>query len=218
MSSMESLMNQLREYFFRQFSVIEQHDLALMISVLVVALLYVFFGYKLLRVYISILGLILGAFIGVVICAVLDLTSTTVVLVIIGVSALALAVVGFLLYKVGLFVLIVLSILPVVLTIVEEFATVQPVFMWVGSALIALILAVLAMFFVRPVVIIATAFSGGISIANLIVNNILPEIAEMNTKEGARIFMLIIGLVIAVLGIYFQFMTTKPKKKAESGS
>ncbi len=215
---MESLMNQLREYFFRQFPVIEQHDLALMISVLLVALLYVFFGYKLLRVYISILGLILGAFIGVVICAVLDLTSTTVVLVIIGVSALALAVVGFLLYKVGLFVLIVLSILPVVLTIVDEFATVQPVFMWVGSALIALILAVLAMFFVRPVVIIATAFSGGISIANLIVNNILPEIAEMNTKEGARIFMLIIGLVIAVLGIYFQFMTTKPKKKAESGS
>jgi hypothetical protein len=218
MSSMESLMNQLREYFFRQFPVIEQHDLALMISVLLVALLYVFFGYKLLRVYISILGLILGAFIGVVICAVLDLTSTTVVLVIIGVSALALAVAGFLLYKVGLFVLIVLSILPVVLTIVDEFATVQPVFMWVGSALIALILAVLAMFFVRPVVIIATAFSGGISIANLIVNNILPEIAEMNTKEGARIFMLIIGLVIAVLGIYFQFMTTKPKKKAESGS
>ncbi len=215
---MESLMNQLREYFFRQFPVIEQHDLALMISVLLVALLYVFFGYKLLRVYISILGLILGAFIGVVICAVLDLTSTTVVLVIIGVSALALAVAGFLLYKVGLFVLIVLSILPVVLTIVDEFATVQPVFMWVGSALIALILAVLAMFFVRPVVIIATAFSGGISIANLIVNNILPEIAEMNTKEGARIFMLIIGLVIAVLGIYFQFMTTKPKKKAESGS
>ncbi|MBP3879280.1 MAG: hypothetical protein J6D46_03090 [Lachnospiraceae bacterium] len=211
-------MNQLREYFFRQFPVIEQHDLALMISVLLVALLYVFFGYKLLRVYISILGLILGAFIGVVICAVLDLTSTTVVLVIIGVSALALAVAGFLLYKVGLFVLIVLSILPVVLTIVDEFATVQPVFMWVGSALIALILAVLAMFFVRPVVIIATAFSGGISIANLIVNNILPEIAEMNTKEGARIFMLIIGLVIAVLGIYFQFMTTKPKKKAESGS
>lgn len=214
---MESLINQLREYFFRQFPVIEQHDLALMISVLVVALLYVFFGYKLLRVYISILGLILGAFIGVVICAVLDLTSTTVVLVIIGVSALALAVAGFLLYKVGLFVLIVLSILPVVLTIVKEFATVQPVFMWVGSALIALILAVLAMFFVRPVVIIATAFSGGISIANLIVNNILPEIAEMNTKEGARIFMLIIGLVIAVLGIYFQFMTTKPKKD-ESGS
>lgn len=178
------------------------------------ALLYVFFGYKLLRVYISLLGLLLGAVIGVVICAVLDLSSLTVVLIIIGLCAVALAVAGFLLYKAGLFVLILLSFFPVILTVVKNVANVQPVFLWIGSILIALVLAILAMFFVRPVVIISTAISGGISIANLIVNNILPEIANVNTTDGARIFMLIIGAVIAVLGIYFQFVTTKPAAKS----
>ena len=80
--------------------------------------------------------------------------------------------------------------------------------------LFALVLAILAIFFVRPVVIIVTAVSGGLSIANLIINSLLPEIAQVNTVDGARIFMLIIGAVIAVLGIYFQFVTTKPAAKS----
>ena len=212
---MDSMLNQLKEYFFNRFPFIEQKDLIIIITALVVALLYVFFGYKLLRVYISLLGLLLGAVIGIVICAVLDLCSLTAVLIIIGLCAVALAVAGFLLYKAGLFVLILLSFFPVILTVVKNVANVQPVFLWIGSILIALVLAILAMFFVRPVVIISTAISGGISIANLIVNNILPEIANVNTTDGARIFMLIIGLVIAALGIYFQFMTTKPAAKSE---
>ena len=212
---MENLMQQLQEYFYNQFPIIEQNNLIVIITALVVALLYVFFGYKLLRVYISLLGFLIGLAIGVVICAVFDLQNTTVILVIICVCAVALAALGFWLYKAGLFVMILLSLFPVILSVVSDFATIKPVFMWIGSILFALILAILAMFFVRPVVIIVTAFSGGLSIANLVVNNLLPEIAQVNTTNGARIFMLIIGGVIAVLGIYFQFMTTKPAAKSE---
>ena len=80
---MDSMLNQLKEYFFNRFPFIEQKDLIIIITVLVVALLYVFFGYKLLRVYISLLGLLLGAVIGIVICAVLDLSSLTAVLIIV---------------------------------------------------------------------------------------------------------------------------------------
>ena len=214
---MESLMKQLQEYFYNQFPVIEQNNLIVIITALVIALLYVFFGYKLLRVYISLLGFLIGLVIGVVICAVFDLQNSTAVIVIICVCAVALAALGFWLYKAGLFVMIVLSLFPVILSVVSDFATIKPVFMWIGSILFALVLAILAMFFVRPVVIIVTAFSGGLSIASLVVNNLLPEIAQVNTTDGARIFMLIIGGVIAVLGIYFQFMTTKPAaKSAES--
>ena len=214
---MENLMHQLQEYFYNQFPIIEQNNLIVIITALVIALLYVFFGYKLLRVYISLLGFLIGFVLGIVICAVFDLSNTTAVIVIICVCAVALAALGFWLYKAGLFVMILLSLFPIILSIVSELTTVEPVFMWIGSILFALVLAILAMFFVRPVVIIVTAFSGGLSIASLVVNNLLPEIAQVNTTDGARIFMLIIGGVIAVLGIYFQFVTTKPAAKpAES--
>ena len=199
---MENLMHQLQEYFYNQFPIIEQNNLIVIITALVIALLYVFFGYKLLRVYISLLGFLIGFALGIVICAVFDLSNTTAVIVIICVCAVALAALGFWLYKAGLFVMILL------------FTTIQPVFMWIGSILFALVLAILAIFFVRPVVIIVTAVSGGLSIANLIINSLLPEIAQVNTVDGARIFMLIIGAVIAVLGIYFQFVTTKPAAKS----
>ena len=211
---MENLMHQLQEYFYNQFPIIEQNNLIVIITALVIALLYVFFGYKLLRVYISLLGFLIGFALGIVICAVFDLSNTTAVIVIICVCAVALAALGFWLYKAGLFVMILLSLFPIILSVVSEFTTVEPVFMWIGSILFALVLAILAMFFVRPVVIIVTAFSGGISIASLVVNNLLPEIAQVNTMDGARIFMLIIGAVIAVLGIYFQFVTTKPAAKS----
>lgn len=211
---MENLMKQLQEYFYNQFPIIEQNNLIVIITALVIALLYVFFGYKLLRVYISLLGFLIGFALGIVICAVFDLSNTTAVIVIICVCAVALAALGFWLYKAGLFVMILLSLFPIILSIVSEFTTIQPVFMWIGSILFALVLAILAIFFVRPVVIIVTAFSGGLSIANLIINSLLPEIAQVNTVDGARIFMLIIGAVIAVLGIYFQFVTTKPAAKS----
>ncbi len=211
---MENLMHQLQEYFYNQFPIIEQNNLIVIITALVIALLYVFFGYKLLRVYISLLGFLIGFALGIVICAVFDLSNTTAVIVIICVCAVALAALGFWLYKAGLFVMILVSLFPIILSIVSEFTTIQPVFMWIGSILFALVLAILAIFFVRPVVIIVTAFSGGLSIANLIINSLLPEIAQVNTVDGARIFMLIIGAVIAVLGIYFQFVTTKPAAKS----
>ena len=211
---MENLMHQLQEYFYNQFPIIEQNNLIDIITALVIALLYVFFGYKLLRVYISLLGFLIGFALGIVICAVFDLSNTTAVIVIICVCAVALAALGFWLYKAGLFVMILLSLFPIILSIVSEFTTIQPVFMWIGSILFALVLAILAIFFVRPVVIIVTAVSGGLSIANLIINSLLPEIAQVNTVDGARIFMLIIGAVIAVLGIYFQFVTTKPAAKS----
>ncbi|MER2024506.1 MAG: DUF4203 domain-containing protein [Eubacteriales bacterium] len=211
---MENLMHQLQEYFYNQFPIIEQNNLIVIITALVIALLYVFFGYKLLRVYISLLGFLIGVALGIVICAVFDLSNTTAVIVIICVCAVALAALGFWLYKAGLFVMILLSLFPIILSIVSEFTTIQPVFMWIGSILFALVLAILAMFFVRPVVIIVTAVSGGLSIANLIINSLLPEIAQVNTVDGATIFMLIIGAVIAVLGIYFQFVTTKPAAKS----
>ena len=211
---MENLMHKLQEYFYNQFPIIEQNNLIVIITALVIALLYVFFGYKLLRVYISLLGFLIGFALGIVICAVFDLSNTTAVIVIICVCAVALAALGFWLYKAGLFVMILLSLFPIILSIVSEFTTIQPVFMWIGSILFALVLAILAIFFVRPVVIIVTAVSGGLSIANLIINSLLPEIAQVNTVDGARIFMLIIGAVIAVLGIYFQFVTTKPAAKS----
>lgn len=211
---MENLMHQLQEYFYNQFPIIEQNNLIVIITALVIALLYVFFGYKLLRVYISLLGFLIGFALGIVICAVFDLSNTTAIIVIICVCAVALAALGFWLYKAGLFVMILVSLFPIILSIVSEFTTIQPVFMWIGSILFALVLAILAIFFVRPVVIIVTAVSGGLSIANLIINSLLPEIAQVNTVDGARIFMLIIGAVIAVLGIYFQFVTTKPAAKS----
>ena len=159
---MENLMHQLQEYFYNQFPIIEQNNLIVIITALVIALLYVFFGYKLLRVYISLLGFLIGFALGIVICAVFDLSNTTAVIVIICVCAVALAALGFWLYKAGLFVMILLSLFPIILSIVSEFTTIQPVFMWIGSILFALVLAILAIFFVRPVVIIRRNIQNGL--------------------------------------------------------
>ena len=78
--------------------------IAIIVSI-VLAVIYCFFGYKLLRVHISFVMFVIGATIGFVIGVLLGLDQTF-VLALVAVLAILFALVGFFLYKVGLFVMI----------------------------------------------------------------------------------------------------------------
>ena len=74
--------------------------IAIIVSI-VLAVIYCFFGYKLLRVHISFVMFVIGATIGFVIGVLLGLDQTF-VLALVAVLAILFALVGFFLYKVGL--------------------------------------------------------------------------------------------------------------------
>ena len=78
--------------------------IAIIVSI-VLALIYCFFGYKLLRLHISFVMFVIGATIGYVIGVLMGLDQTF-VLALMAVLAILFALVGFFLYKVGLFVMI----------------------------------------------------------------------------------------------------------------
>ena len=70
-------------------------------------------------------------------------------------------------------------------------------------ALVSLVLAILAAIFTEPLMIVVTAFAGGISVGTAVV-----MLADL---PYAGIVRLIIGVVVAAIGIVVQFMMQSRK-------
>lgn len=160
---------------------------------LVFALLNCFFGYKLRKIWITLVGILVGFLIGFAV--VMFLSTNLIASLIIGViTGILLGIISFKLYLVGIFLLcgasaffLVYSCIPVDwLRILLGFIA--------GIAV-----GILAVKFVRPVTILSTGINGGFTAGQAIFSAF--QITSWQYFP--------IGAILAVLGILVQFKTTK---------
>lgn len=162
-------------------------------AAVVVGLLVCFFGLKLIKVLGALIGFLLGASLGAIGGLMAGLTGLALVGVILG-AGIVLGILSWFLYRIGIFLLVFVETmgLGIILGGTETPAVA------VAAAVVGLILAILAVRFIEPVVIIVTGLAGGFS-------------AGMNVIDLTGIELppwagLAAGIVIAVIGIMVQFM------------
>ena len=168
---------------------------------LVFALLGCFFGYKLSKVFMSITGFIIGLFIGQTVSSqLLHIEGFASVLCIIRgavIAALALWI-----YRIGIFIL----------CFTFAFSAAGTLFSFEGdiqffiNIIAGLIVGVLAVKYMRPVIILTSAIVCGSSAAGL-----LPGVAEYMgiTNLSSMNSSATLTLALCILGIAVQFLTTK---------
>lgn len=158
----------------------------------IVGLLICFFGLKLIRLQAALVGFLMGALIGIGVAWTAGISGLTFAIVVFACGAV-LAALSFFLYKFGVFCVVFCVCLGMGVQIADPQSTLPLVIVLA----IALILAIVAVIFVEPAIIICTGISGdvtaGISAAAAMgLEGIWPGYA--------------IGAVAAILGMVVQFM------------
>ena len=193
--------------FIERFLPNEIAGIAGAVAVLILALVFAFFGYKAMRVFSTLVGLFIGAVAGYGIASALKLPFVW-TLVIPAVLAVGLAVLAWFFYKGGIFVLILFAAAFVAFTFVHEYAGIDRVVIeWVIAGIIGAVFAVLTMIVYRPLLIISSALTGGYVFSTLLFSKVRIPDAKTN-----MICVLTVGGVLFLAGMLFQFLTTKKKK------
>lgn len=169
---------------------------------LVFALLGCFFGYKLSKVFMSITGFIIGLFIGQTVSSqLLHIEGFASVLCII-LGGAVIAALALWIYRIGIFIL----------CFTFAFSAAGTLFSFEGdiqffiNIIAGLIVGVLAVKYMRPVIILTSAIVCGSSAAGL-----LPGVAEYMgiTNLSSMNSSATLTLALCILGIAVQFLTTK---------
>lgn len=174
-------------------------------AMVIMGLIECFFGYKVMRWMFAIAGFFLGAAIGIVAAYFLPFSSEAATVALIGVCGLLGAFLLFRMYLVGVFLTnFTLSFLVFALLLRADSVSLLTV------ALIgALLIGVIAVKFVRVLTILSTGVSGG-----MMAGRALLALVGMGGFPA-----LLAGLVLTVLGIWYQWKTTgtgKPHIQAEA--
>lgn len=162
-----------------------------LIVMAVIALLISFLGLKLIRLWNVIWGLSIGAAIGFAVSGFVRL-DTTVVLITTAAAALVMAVLSGIFVKFGAFWVCFFSVFAMMITILNPHN-------WIMIAVcggVSLIVAIAAMIWFEPLVIVVTAVFGGFQVGRMI--------AALAGFESVIITVVISGIV-AALGIVVQF-------------
>lgn len=183
-----------------------QIAVAAAVIALILSLLQCFFGYKMLRVWVSLIGYLLGSAIGSGIIANIMENPSKVLIVLVGITAGAfLGILAFKLYMVGVFLYCGLMGAAIVTLLPfdghESLQTVQVVLMLV----VFIAAGVLAVIFQRYVIVIISSVSGGIQAAKAL-SLLVPELASSQMTAAAAV-------VLVILGIAVQLLTTRERKK-----
>lgn len=174
------------------------------VAVIVTGLLICFLGLKLSKILVPITGFLIGAAVGFAVSAVAGANGMTSVIIIF-VCAVLLAALSAFLYKPGVFLFVFTAVLVTLASLsgisgALSFTIVSGGDMVVKCIVLgaALVLAVLAVIFVEPVVVITTAVSGGMAAG--------PMILAAAGFYGQIWMGYLAGAVLAVLGMLTQFM------------
>lgn len=177
---------------------------------LILALIGCFFGYKLSRLFMGITGFIAGAIIGQIVASqILHVEGFASVLCIILCGAF-IASLAFWIYRIGIFILCFALAFSAAGTLFPFEGDVQ----FFANVITGLIVGVLAVKYMRPVIILTSAIVCGTSAAGL-----LPGVTEYMgiTTLSSLNSSAALTLALCVLGIAVQFLTTKePVKKTQN--
>lgn len=158
----------------------------------IVGLLICFFGLKLIRFQAALVGFLMGALIGIGVAWTAGISGLTFAIVVFACGAV-LAALSFFLYKFGVFCVVFCVCLGMGVQIADPQSTLPLVIVLA----IALILAIVAVIFVEPAIIICTGISGGVTAG-------ISAAAAMGLEGIWPGYA--IGAVAAILGMVVQFM------------
>ena len=159
-------------------------------AVIAIGILIGFFGLKLVKVVAAFLGFLIGALAGIE-----GIASVAVILV----CAILLAVVSFLVYRLGVFVMIFICSMGVLAAVIPAQSSV----ITIVELAVALVLAILAAIFAEPMIIVITGIAGGFLAGPAILD--LAGITDPSWLKYAA------GAVLAFVGLMIQFMMQSSK-------
>ena len=181
-------------------------DIVILAVSLIICLLFAMFGFKLLKGFVALFNLLVGAFVGLSVAEILKLDDTF-HLVFMLVGAVIFSLVGFFFYKVGLFMVVTSSVFSAAMAVLPPF--VQSEYLVPAALVAALLLGIFAAFFVRPIVIVVSAVAGGVMFANILTDFALTKIKSLDPSGATAAVVLVLGGLIGIFGIYWQFTHTK---------
>ncbi|MCI5700657.1 MAG: hypothetical protein MR308_09835 [Lachnospiraceae bacterium] len=172
----------------------------------IVAVCTLFWGYKLLKFWICLAGFAIGAILGAI--AGIWLKAETPVLAgTVLAAGFIFACLAFFFYKMGIFLFVAVNGYGLVSTLLQGAVGNGNTWWIIGASVAAGIIAgILAVAFVRPVVILFTAFGGGSSLAFLLCPLLGIESYAVN---------LIAAVVLAVMGMLWQFGATSSGRHSD---
>lgn len=173
------------------------------IVMVVIGLLSCFLGYRFMKLWVGLAALVIGFFLSFSIARLCGANMTLSIIIGLAVG-IVLAIIGFKVYKAGIFVFAAISAYSAAMSIfAQHVADVNAWWVTVIAVLAGLAVGFLAMKFVWPVIVITTSISGAL----LISRNILPLL-----KIDQMIVIYIVTAVIAVMGMVWQFYSTRAVK------
>jgi hypothetical protein len=185
----------------------ERTIFAIIIAVLI-GVIYCFFGYKSMRFITTVMGLLFGLAVGAVVATLAKLASPIDILVVVG-AGLLFALLGFFLYRIFMFLSVFLVVFLVTMSMVAEYSNLDDLVIAIVALVVGIILAILAAVYLRPMIIVSTAFSGGMMLSNELFENLIHIRWDPTIESVVRIS---VGLILAVIGIIYQFRTTVPEE------
>ncbi len=160
------------------------------IVTIIIGLITCFFGYKLNKTIIAIFGLIIGYNLGVTLLPNV-ITDQTTIYIISVIIAIAIGLISYKLYLVGIFLLCALA----AYILCDNLQLAQNIKTIVGL-ITGIIAGILGVKFTRPLVIISTSLAGATTFAE----NILNLLNYQNNN-----LTIIISIIVAIIGIIYQF-------------
>ena len=167
-------------------------------AVIAIGILIGFFGLKLVKVVAAFLGFLIGAGAGAGICVLAGIEGIASVAVIL-VCAILLAVVSFLVYRLGVFVMIFICSMGVLAAVIPAQSSV----ITIVELAVALVLAILAAIFAEPMIIVITGIAGGFLAG--------PTILDLAGITDPSWLKYVAGAVLAFVGLMIQFMMQSSK-------
>ena len=172
--------------------------------------IYCFFGYRAMRVIAALVGFAAGVLIGDGIARAAEFKfPLDLVMVIAG--GVLLAVLGFFLFRVFMFIAVFLSVFSITMSLIVEYTKLDSMVILIVALVVGVIFAILAAVYLRTMIIVATALSGGFILANELFENLI-RIQWSSSVE--TIVRLSTGLGLAAVGMIYQFHTA-PKEEDE---
>lgn len=156
-----------------------------------------FFGYRFMKIIIAIIGFIAGSSIAYYFISKVSMADSLKILIAV-IIGLLIASVAYALYKLGIFIMCSVLAFSVIYLVLSS--SLDSTLNLLISGVAGLLIGSLAIYFVKPVTIISTSISGG-------VNTIFAIFTLCNYSNNT--LGIILGLLLAIFGIYFQFKDTK---------
>lgn len=181
---------------------------AVIIVPTIAGLIYCFYGYRLARVISALVGASIGGGIGFVVAGVMKMTPPL-LYVIPAVGAILFGILGYFLVRLGIFLIVFLVIFGSVGVSLEELTSLDRVVVLIVSLVSGLILGILSAIYDKVLIIIATSIGGAMIVADRVFDHLVHIRWDASLESYIRLGF---GVFLAVVGLIFQFVTTRDMK------